>query len=270
VVWGFNVSELVNISSVILTVMLVSLISFISFLAIRYFGSSKGLAFTGALGGLVNSEAATASLASYVCKDRKLAPFALSGIVLANTGMLARNLAISAISDTSMHVAVVLLVPMVCMAAVSIVYFRLMNTQKKAGKAHPLEIESPFGMWPAVKLGLLIGITSSIVYFLAKGPWASELTYGIYITSLIGFASSGAVAFSVSTLAFTGQVDPLVAGEVAMMACLFSTLNKVLIIRSDSEELTKSGWKIFATLLVVGALSFAAVDIYLRTIVGWG
>jgi uncharacterized membrane protein (DUF4010 family) len=183
--------------------------------------------------------------------------------------MLARNLIISAISDTSFRVMAVLLVPLVSMGVLSFVYFTWANRRKETGKAHELEIESPFGMWPAVKLGLLIGFTSVIVYFLAKNPMGGG-DLAIYLTSLIGFASSGAVCFSVSTLAFTGQVDPLVAGEVAMLACLFSTLNKTIIMRSDSKELANYGWKVFAALLVAGVLSFLAVDIYLRTVWGWG
>ena len=265
---SYNISDVINFSSVMLTIILVSVISFISFLAIRYFGSSKGLAFSGILGGLVNSEAAAASLSSFVRKYPKMEKQALAGILLANAGMLVRNIVISGLSDTTFKVAMVLVIPAVTMGAVSVLYS--WRTEKGAvkEKKHTLKIESPFGMRPAITLGLLIAMISLVVYSLAKGPWG-EVWWAIYLTALMGFVSSAAVSFSVGTLAFTGQISPLVAGEVATIACLISTFNKLIIIRSNSRELADRSWNIIATVLVVGIASFIAVDLYLRLYLGW-
>jgi len=77
------------------------------------------------------------------------------------------------------------------------------------------------------------------------------------------------VSFSVGTLAFTGQINPLVAGEVATIACLLSTVNKLLIIRSNSSELASKSWKIIAMIVSAGTVAFIAVDLYLRIFLGW-
>lgn len=268
IIRGFIVSDIINFSSVMLTVILVSLISFVSFLAIRYFGSSKGLAFSGIMGGLVNSEAAAASLSNYVVKNPDLATQALAGILLANAGMLARNIIISGLSDTTFRVAIVLLVPAVVMGILSILYSVVKGKNAKENPDHVLKIESPFGMKPAILLGILITFTSTIVYFLAKNPW-TDATWGIYLTALIGFVSSGAVTFSVSILAFTGQISPLVAGEVATIACLISTLNKLIIIRANSRKLTGMARNIVLVVFAAGLFAFIAVDLYLRAVLGW-
>jgi uncharacterized membrane protein (DUF4010 family) len=265
---GVNLLDIINFPSVMLTVILVSLISFISFLAIRYIGSTKGLAFSGILGGLVNSEAAAASLSSYVAKNPNLATQALAGVLLANAGMLVRNLVISGLSDTTFQVVVVMLIPAAVMGVLSILYAVWSEKNGRKQSEHILKIESPFGMQPAVLLGSLIAFTSIVVYFLAKNPWV-DASWGIYLMALLGFVSSGAVTFSVSTLAFTGQINPLVAGEVATIACLISTLNKLIIIRSNSRELSDRAGKIVMGVFAAGVLAFVVVDIYLRVVLGW-
>ena len=271
VVGGFDVTAVINFPSVMLTIILVSVISFISFLAIRYFGSTKGLAFSGILGGLVNSEAAAASLSSMVCKNPKLERQALAGILLANTGMLARNLVITGFSDTTFRVALVLLLPAVLMGALSALFAYRTESAGKKERRHALDIESPFGIKPAVILGLLIAFISLVVYSLANqaNGSAGDLWWGIYLTALLGFVSSAAVSFSVGTLAFTGQISPLVAGEIATIACLISTVNKLLIIRSNSKELALRSWKTIAIIVAVGTVTFIVVDWYLRFYLGW-
>jgi hypothetical protein len=53
------------------------------------------------------------------------------------------------------------------------------------------------------------------------------------------------------------------------MACLVSTLNKLIIIRSNSGELAARSWKTIAVVLVAGIMSFIAADLYLRLSLGW-
>ncbi|MGQ9582980.1 MAG: MgtC/SapB family protein [Thermoplasmatota archaeon] len=267
VVRGFNVSRVVSIPAVVLTVILVSLLSLASFLAVRYFGTRKGLAATGALGGLVNSEAATASLAHHARRNPALAGQALAGVLLANASMLVRNLAVSGLSDPSMKTALVMLPPVLVMAFMSGAFGLLSGRVGERARPRALRIESPFAMQPAVVLGALVAFLSAAVYFLAQSQ-SSGGAIAIYATALAGFVSSAAVAFSLSTLAFTGHLSPLTAGEVAVLACLVSTLNKLLVIRTSSKEMARSSRAALAAVLASGALSFLAVDIYLRALAG--
>ncbi|MBM4248880.1 MAG: MgtC/SapB family protein [Euryarchaeota archaeon] len=268
VVNGFDVSSVVSLPTVLLTVILVSMISFLSFLAIMYFGSSKGLAFSGLMGGLVNSEAAAASLSGFGARHPAIERQALAGILLANAGMLGRNVAIAGFSDPTLRVALVLALPATVMVALSVLWAWLAQDGPPAGKRHRLRIESPFGMRPAILLGVLIAFISIVVYSIARGPWG-EVGWAVYLTALLGFVSSAAVSFSVGSLAFTGQISPLVAGEIATVACLVSTLNKLLIVRATSRELAGRSWKMLAALVAAGTAAFVAVDLYLRLQLGW-
>jgi len=268
VVNGFDVSSVVSLPTVLLTVILVSMISFLSFLAIMYFGSSKGLAFSGLMGGLVNSEAAAASLSGFGARHPAIERQALAGILLANAGMLGRNVAIAGFSDPTLRVALVLALPATVMVALSVLWAWLAQDGPPAGKRHRLRIESPFGMRPAILLGVLIAFISIVVYSIARGPWG-EVGWAVYLTALLGFVSSAAVSFSVGSLAFTGQISPMVAGEIATVACLVSTLNKLLIVRATSRELAGRSWKMLAALVAAGTAAFVAVDLYLRLQLGW-
>lgn len=268
VIRGFNLSKIVNLSAVVLTIILVSLLSFVSFLAIRYFGARKGLAVTGALGGLVNSEAAAASLAAHVRKYPATAKPATAGVLLANTGMLARNILISALSDTTLGAAIMLLLPSLLMASLGVFYYIWSVAGATETKGKVFRMESPFAMRPALIMGLLIGLVSVVVYLFSRIPSGGGST-GIYMTALAGFVSSAAVVFSVSTLAFTGHLSPLLAGEVAVLACLMSTLNKLIIVRAGSKELSQSSRAMIAATFAVGLIGLVAMELYLRGYMGW-
>jgi uncharacterized membrane protein (DUF4010 family) len=58
----------------------------------------------------------------------------------------------------------------------------------------------------------------------------------VYVAAIGGFISSAAVVASVSTLTVAGQVDPWVAAETIMIACMISSLNKLIISRALSRE----------------------------------
>ncbi|MEM2869271.1 MAG: DUF4010 domain-containing protein [Thermoplasmata archaeon] len=268
VIRGFNLSKIVNLSAVVLTIILVSLLSFVSFLAIRYFGARKGLAVTGALGGLVNSEAAAASLAAHVRKYPATAKPATAGVLLANTGMLARNILISALSDTTLGTAIMLLLPSLLMASLGVFYYIWSVAGATETKGKVFRMESPFAMRPALVMGLLIGLISVVVYLFSRIPSGGG-SAGIYMTALAGFVSSAAVVFSVSTLAFTGHLSPLLAGEVAVLACLMSTLNKLMIVRAGSKELSQSSRAMIAATFGVGLIGLVAMELYLRGYMGW-
>ncbi|MEM2976461.1 MAG: DUF4010 domain-containing protein, partial [Thermoplasmata archaeon] len=135
-------------------------------------------------------------------------------------------------------------------------------------KGKVFRMESPFAMRPALVMGLLIGLISVVVYLFSRIPSGGG-SAGIYMTALAGFVSSAAVVFSVSTLAFTGHLSPLLAGEVAVLACLMSTLNKLMIVRAGSKELSQSSRAMIAATFGVGLIGLVAMELYLRGYMGW-
>lgn len=102
---------LVNLRYAILIVILVSLISFLSYVLLRKFGATRGMCYSGFLGGFVNSEATTAALAGLSKKAVEMAEPVLTGILLCNISMLIRNLALALIVDPTGQTTLLMLPP---------------------------------------------------------------------------------------------------------------------------------------------------------------
>src|SRR5690348_7433943 len=79
-------------------VLVISAIAFGNYILLRLYGT-RGVRWTGLLGGLVNSTATVAELASRTRGDSRLSVFALLGMLTADTAMLLRNGLILAIFD---------------------------------------------------------------------------------------------------------------------------------------------------------------------------
>ena len=135
----FNPGQPLAISNLFLIVVFVSSISFISFLLIRWQGSSRGLRFSGLLGGLVSSEATTISL-SNLAKDHKgIIRTAASGIILANATMFARDLAVTVFADMSLATAALVALPLLALSAIGIAMGYSMRVEKQ-GDGHELDV----------------------------------------------------------------------------------------------------------------------------------
>ncbi len=253
----FSNGEPLDLNMVLLIVLFVSAISFTSFLVVRLYGPTRGIRFSGLLGGLVNSEAATASLCNMVKKNWKLVGAASSGIILANATMFVRNLAVCAIADPSLSTAVVVALPLVGVTLLGIAIGWSIKGEKIE---KTLEVESPFAIVPALKFGLLFmvisGLALGIQEFLGSGA--------IYLTALGGFASSAAVVASVSSLAMTGSIDPWLAAQTIMLACGVSSFNKILISRIVCPDLSRKatlGLSLSTAAAFVAALILAGIKI---------
>ncbi len=197
--WG-----LVNPKKLVFIVVVVSSIGFAGFLALRWFGAEIGMPVAGALGGLVNSQAAVGALSARARQQAELEEPVLHGVLLAGS------------------VALLLTLP---------ASFRLSRE-----KGRRLEMELPFAIMPAVKFALIFtGITALVK--LAQS--VSET--GMYIAAFTaGLASSGAVVASFSMLAARGELTPEAAGTCAILSALASMTSKLMLIRaSGTPGLTK-------------------------------
>ena len=224
--WG-----LVNPKKLVFIVVVVSSIGFAGFLALRWFGAEIGMPVAGALGGLVNSQAAVGALSARARQQTELEEPVLHGVLLAGSVALLRSLAIAA--ALTAEVARFMLPPTLAMALLLTLpaSFRLGRE-----KGRRLEMELPFAIMPAVKFALIFtGITALVK--LAQS--VSET--GMYIAAFTaGLASSGAVVASFSMLAARGELTPEAAGTCAILSALASMTSKLMLIRaSGTPELTK-------------------------------
>lgn len=213
----------INPRTMLLVVIIVTLIGFVGFIALRRYGAEVGLPLTGVLGGLVNSQATVSALSIKAKAESALETFALQGILLANTGMLLRNIAIAAAID--LKVAHDMLIPIsAMMIAAVILAFHSKTKQKEKKWEHP-PVESPFAIKPAVKFGVFFVLVSFIVKISQ-----SYGTGGVYVTSAIaGLVSSGAAVAGLANLAASGNLSPSVAGTAGILSIIASLMSKIFI-----------------------------------------
>ncbi|MDD2438753.1 MAG: DUF4010 domain-containing protein [Methanosarcinaceae archaeon] len=225
---------LINLKSGLMIVVLVSLVSFSSYVLLKKFGASKGLSYSGTLGGFVNSEATTGALAGLSKKSEEMADPVLRGLLLCNTAMLVRNLLVAFIVDPSGQTTFLMLPPQFAVILLSILIVLKRGKQFSLTESEGLSIQSPFSLGPAFKFGL------AFTLILIVGNTANQVagTAGIYATSIGALVSSSGVIVSVALLAVNGSISYTTAANTAVLASLISTLNKVLLTKiSGSEKL---------------------------------
>ena len=243
-----TVLEVLNPRYILGIVVMVSSISFISFLLMKKAGNERGIPLSGFIGGLVNSEATTGSLASLAKKKNELIDASFRGIVLSNATMLIRNLVIAFIVDPTGQVLLFMLPPQLVITAVNIGMVVKKN-HKYHGSTESLDIESPFALKPAFKFAF--GFTLLILISHYLNLWFGSA--GVFMVALGGLVSSAAVTASVGALAFGGSLSPTTAALVAVLASVISTSNKILLVRlSGSDELGQMVKSSFRILIGVG------------------
>ena len=245
----FNPGEPLAISNLFLIVVFVSSISFISFLLIRWQGASKGLRFSGLLGGLVSSEATTISLSNLAKSHKGIIRTAASGIILANATMFARDLAVTIFADMSLATASLVALPLLALSGVGIALGYSMKAEKEVD-GHELDVRSPFAIVPALKFGIIFLIITVFVY-VVNTYLGQEY---IYLVSLGGMVSSAAVAASVSSYVFLGELAAIEAAQIILLATAISSFTKLAYARYISKDVFG---RILPGCLIMGGLSLA-------------
>ncbi len=244
----------------LLVVIFVSSMSFASFLAMRTVGARRGVAVSGLLGGLVNSEATSASLAGYANESESLVRPAVIGALLATTTMFVRNLAIAAFADPSLAVARAMLPVLAPMAALGAAlatwrYWRHRRREQDGGRVP--RVKNPFALAPAVRFALLfLGISvAARVGTSLLGP------AGVFATALGGVVSAGAVIATVCVLYVKGDASLQVAALTAILATVIGAANKLVVLRAANAQVFRKAGPFFVALTAVGVIGVIALAI---------
>ena len=233
----------INFRSAILIVILVSLISFLSYVLLRKFGTTRGICYSGFVGGFVNSEATTAALAGLSKQTEEMADPVLTGILLCNISMLIRNLVLALIVDPTGQTTRFMFPPQAVIILFSIGMALKYNKAFCPIGGEEFKIESPFSLGQAFKFG--VAFTLRIAG-----------TAGIYFTALGALISSSGVIVSVTLLAVSGSISYETAASTAVLASLVSTVNKILISKiSGSPSLFSLAKNTFGIITAVGTLA---------------
>lgn len=233
-----------------LMVVFISGLSFLSYVAIKVFGTKRGIVLTGFLAGFISSTALTLTYSADSKKNRQVVNPYVIAIVIAGSAMFFRVL---------IEVAVIypdllskLLIPILSMGIVgilSIIYFWFgkEESESKRVEKSALEVKSPFSLIPALKFGLLF----ALILFLTKFAHVFMGDKGIYLTSFVsGVVDVDAITLSIANLAKEGLAQSTAVIAITI-AAIVNTLTKGLIILTLGNK--KVGIRVFASFgLIVG------------------
>lgn len=224
----------IDLEWTLLIVVAASALAFVSFVALRRLGPRGGLPAAGALGGLVNSEAATASVSALAKGMPGLSRPAGAAVVAATGTSLVRNVALAGFADPTFALlvpfALLLVVPTLIMVVAGVWMGARTDGEPEADD---IGLRSPFAIRPALTFALVFTAVNAGAFFLQDlaGP------LGVYATSIGAVVSSGAVVASAANLVFTGTVSVEVGLGTAGLATVIGFLAKLGVVAVTNREL---------------------------------
>jgi uncharacterized membrane protein (DUF4010 family) len=202
--------ELVNPRQAWITVIAIAGIGFANYVLLRLY-STRGLYWSAALGGLVNSSAAAVEI-TRVSAGPQIVPL----LLLTTTAMFVRNLIVLALfAPHSLHTAVA---PLLAMAFAAL--FTLLRRHGKEGTEEvAIKLASPISLMRVMRFGALF-VAMQAAATLAQRALGD---YGFMIvTGISGLVSSASATAAAATLSATGKVSPELAGTAAVLASMAS------------------------------------------------
>jgi len=237
--------DAINPRSLGLMVVTIAGLSFLGYVAMRLFGTKRGLLVGAALGGLVSSTATTLSFANRTKADPALAPVAAGAIAIAWTIMLVRVGVVVALINPALLKT--LAVPLGAMVVGALVGLALTFRRQTETTAQPT-VKNPFELGSAVKVSLVFGV----VLLVTKAATVYLGAKGLYLASLVSGATDvDAVVVSSAKLATEG------------LAAIVATTSIMIAIAANTIVKTVLAWSIGKTTLgkrvaVTGALIIVA------------
>jgi len=221
--------QLINPREAWVSVIVVAALGFINYILLRMYGT-RGLFWSAGLGGLVNSTAAIAELAT------SLTTSGLVGLVvfvnlLTVIAMFIRNLALLAMfQHRALTTAVV---PLAVMAAVGSVFAWRSRRTPETQDGH-VKLSSPVSLGRVLQFGALF-LVIEIVGVLASRRFGQAGF--LAVSALGGLFSSASSTVAAANLASRGSISSGVAGIATILASLASAVVNVPVIAKQSKHM---------------------------------
>jgi len=242
-------------------VVLISAISFIGYFAMRVFGSRRGIAITGLLGGLASSTAVTLSMAerSREANTDDVVSAAAFAIVAANAIMLVRVYVEITVVDHSLALAagpalaLMFGTALAAAAAVYVVARRKAAEEGDEADDEAMHLDNPFRLGPALKFGLVFVIIIGLAHALRE-VWGDR---GLYVASVLGgLADSDATVLTAARLKAGGMIDADTAVREIVLASISNSFVKVGL--AAFLGTWRLGARVLLAMLPLGAAATAA------------
>jgi uncharacterized membrane protein (DUF4010 family) len=223
-------------------VIIVAGLGFLNYVLLRLY-ASRGLYYTAALGGLVNSTATVAELSRQFTGGTSGMAVAL--VLITSVAMFLRNLLILAIfAPAAVPIAAW---PILAMTACAC-FFAWKKRERGAEEVNPLRVSSPVSLKYVLKFGGLFVIMEIIGTIGAR--YLGQ--YGFLALSLLGgTVSSASTTAAAATMVIHGKLSPDVAGVATVFASITSALvNLPLVERQTHDRRVTRTLTIISLLLV--------------------
>jgi uncharacterized membrane protein (DUF4010 family) len=252
---GYGPWQVFNPRDMWLVVVLVMGLSFVGFVAARVFGEHRGLAVTGAVGGLVSSTAVTLAMAERSRAGGTTAHSASAAAILASTVMCARV----AVLGGAVNVG---LLPRLVPVVLAMGLVGLIATAKAWREPAPTEAGTPTKM--VNPFSLVAAITFAVVYALVllvvRAAEAYLGTGGTYAAAAISsLADVDAVTIAFARLG-AGPTDWQVPAAAVSLGVVINTLVKLAVglARGTGEFRRRLSWAL-GGMAVAGTATAAVV-----------
>ena len=255
---GMGPWQVLNPFEIWLVVVLVSGLSFVGFVAMRLLGERRGLAVTGAVGGLVSSTAVTLAMAERSRADEGLAGPAASAAVLASCVMSLRMAVLGGIINIGILPR---LLPVVGSMAVvgGLAAWWLARSATGEGVGSSGHISNPFSLRSAVSFGAVY----AIVLLLVRAAQETLGDGGTYAAAaLSGVADVDAVTIAFSRLGPVADSWRTPAAAVTVAAVMNTLVKLGMGVGLGAGRFRRQVAVALGLMAAVGAA--AGVVVYLR------
>lgn len=223
--------EVLNPQRIWLMVVLITGISLVSFAVQKVRGNKAGALWSGILGGLISSTAATVSLSRVSSRDSERRSF-IPAILIASTIALVRVMFEILVVAPQLFIKIIpplgiLLVFMVGMSVFSLYRSRKVeSTPEVAHEGSPSEL----------KAAMVFGFLFAVILYLSAWTREEFGDQGLYAVSIIsGLIDVDAITLSTTELIEKGAVSAELGGELIMVAFLSNLVFKSLMVLALSR-----------------------------------
>ncbi len=202
-------------------VVLIAGISFAGYVLVKVFGSKRGLALTGMMGGLVSSTAVTLSFSQKSRETPDLSRTFASAIILACSIMYPRILIEIAVVNRALLSFMWPLLAILTAAGVAASLLLLFG--KKNDSTTSVALSNPFELMSAIKFGLVF----ALIIFVSRAAQQYLGNSGVYLAAgLAGLTDVDAITLSMANLSHTGEVSETTAAISILIAIVMNTVVK--------------------------------------------
>jgi uncharacterized membrane protein (DUF4010 family) len=230
-------------------VVLISILNLIAFLSLRFFDESKSLGLLSFFGGVIGSTATALSFKRLATGKGKVNSL-VGPFLIMMSAMVIRNVAVLSIFYP---LVLINLAPFALTVFLISLYFFLKGYR---GTTHKIwkDIRYPFAVWPAIKLGAMIFLLTTIgqLLFSIIGSQA------VYFSFFGGMIDSRATTASAVLLLTNSEISPIDASLIVFLTC-FGTLTStyLLLYLSGAKQLVKRVLKYQIFVLSIATVVFA-------------